>query len=445
MADKDFKVKNKLVVKGISSAGPLTIDASGNVDSTSYIPTQYGGTGTSTSPTSGQVLYSASGTNYAATDLSTLPGVYGVGTTAQRPGSPTAGQLYFNTDKKAFEVWTGSAWVSVAVNGAVPLAPTIGTVTLSGLTASVPFTGPTDFGDAAITSYTATSSGGQTNSNATSPISVSGLSAGTAYTFTVTATNSYGTSNASSASNSVTTASAPGTPTSVSASDPGTDGYAAVSWTAPASNGGSAITDYTIQYSSDSGSSWTTFSDGTSTSTSATVTGLTTGTAYIFRVSATNVIGTGSYSSNSSSFTPTAHDPGMMFPIRSYIVPSGGTTSVTFDLTSITGYTHLQLRASAKANGAAGATTLCLRFNSDSGNNYVSHYILGDGTVTESGAYTAANATTQSCLIGAISGSSVTPFPVVIDIYPFPVCVILPLIGFTVHLSVFILFASKSS
>jgi hypothetical protein len=110
-------------------------------------------------------------------------------------------------------------------------------------------------------------------------------------------------------------------------------------------------------------------------------------------------------------------DNGAMFPIRSYVVPSGGTTTVTFDLTGITGYTHLQLRTSAKAGGTAGATTLCLRFNSDSGNNYNSHYLLGDGTVTEAGAYTAANATTQSCLIGTISGSSVTPFGVsIIDI-----------------------------
>lgn len=103
--------------------------------------------------------------------------------------------------------------------------------------------------------------------------------------------------------------------------------------------------------------------------------------------------------------------------IATTTVGSGGTTSATFDLTSVTGYTHLQLRAIAKAGGTAGATTLCLRFNSDSGNNYNSHYLLGDGTVTEAGAYTAANATTQSCLIGAISGSSVTPFGVsIIDI-----------------------------
>lgn len=71
MSNKDFKVKNKLQVAGITSAGPLISDASGNVDSTSSIATQYGGTGTTTSPNSGQFLYSSGGTTYAATSLST--------------------------------------------------------------------------------------------------------------------------------------------------------------------------------------------------------------------------------------------------------------------------------------------------------------------------------------------------------------------------------------
>jgi len=74
LSDKDFKVKNKLQVKGITSAGPVVSDASGNLDSTSYVATQYGGTGTSTSPNSGEFLYSSSGTTYAATSLSsTVP------------------------------------------------------------------------------------------------------------------------------------------------------------------------------------------------------------------------------------------------------------------------------------------------------------------------------------------------------------------------------------
>ncbi len=76
MSNKDFKVKNKLQVAGITSAGPLVSDASGNVDSTSSIATQYGGTGTTTSPSSGQILYSASGTTYAPTDLSSVVTIF---------------------------------------------------------------------------------------------------------------------------------------------------------------------------------------------------------------------------------------------------------------------------------------------------------------------------------------------------------------------------------
>ena len=76
MSNKDFKVKNKLQVAGITSAGPLVSDASGNVDSTSSIATQYGGTGTTTSPTSGQILYSSSGTTYAPTDLTSVVTIF---------------------------------------------------------------------------------------------------------------------------------------------------------------------------------------------------------------------------------------------------------------------------------------------------------------------------------------------------------------------------------
>ena len=76
MSNKDFKVKNKLQVAGITSAGPLVSDASGNVDSTSSIATQFGGTGTTTSPSSGQILYSESGTTYAPTDLSSVVTIF---------------------------------------------------------------------------------------------------------------------------------------------------------------------------------------------------------------------------------------------------------------------------------------------------------------------------------------------------------------------------------
>lgn len=86
----------------------------------------------------------------------------------------------------------------------VPSVPTIGTATaLTSATATVEFTAPGDYSGA---TYTATSSpGGVTATLATSPITVTGLSGETEYTFTVTATNATGTSGASATSNSITT------------------------------------------------------------------------------------------------------------------------------------------------------------------------------------------------------------------------------------------------
>lgn len=89
----------------------------------------------------------------------------------------------------------------------VPGAPTIGTASTTASTqATVTFTAPTDAGiPATITSYTVTSSPGNiTATGSASPITVTGLTNGVAYTFTVRATNASGTGPASAASNSVT-------------------------------------------------------------------------------------------------------------------------------------------------------------------------------------------------------------------------------------------------
>lgn len=99
MSDKDFKVKNKLQVKGITSAGPVVADASGNIDSTTYIATQYGGTGTTTSPNAGQILYSASGTTYSPTTLTSL--VVPISYSADAPSNPVVGQVWIESDSNS--------------------------------------------------------------------------------------------------------------------------------------------------------------------------------------------------------------------------------------------------------------------------------------------------------------------------------------------------------
>lgn len=85
--------------------------------------------------------------------------------------------------------------------------PTIGTATGGNAQAIVTFTAPASNGGSAITGYTVTSSpGGKTATGAASPITVTGLTNGNSYTFTVDATNAIGNSVASAASNSVTPA-----------------------------------------------------------------------------------------------------------------------------------------------------------------------------------------------------------------------------------------------
>ena len=101
-----------------------------------------------------------------------------------------------------------AAILSASFNGLkAPDAPTIGTATAGAGSASVAFTAPANVGGGAITGYTVISSPGSIiGTGASSPITVSGLTNGTAYTFTVVATNAYGTGPASAASNSVTPA-----------------------------------------------------------------------------------------------------------------------------------------------------------------------------------------------------------------------------------------------
>ena len=105
---------------------------------------------------------------------------------------------------------------------------------------------------------------------------------------------------------------APGAPSNVVAVTASSlSGTAIVSWTTPTTDNNKPITDYKIQQSTDSGSTWSDVADAVSISTTAIVSGLTDGTSYQFRVAAINAKGTGAYSSASSAVTVGSGTPGV--------------------------------------------------------------------------------------------------------------------------------------
>lgn len=183
----------------------------------------------------------------------------------------------------------------------VPDAPTIGAATDVGTSrafnngaATVAYTAAATGG--AVTTFTATSTPGSFTATGASPITVTGLTPGTAYTFTVKGTNTTATGPDSAASASITATTVPQAPTIGTATVPLVSQAVDVAFTANAT-GGKAITSYTATSSPGS-------ITGSGSSSPIRVTGLTNGTAYTFTVTATNANGTSAASSASNSVTP---------------------------------------------------------------------------------------------------------------------------------------------
>lgn len=98
MADKSFKVKNKLTIAGLTNSSGVLLAEGHTVDSHTNLTTQYGGTGTSTSPSTGQFLYSTSGATYTPTTLTDLITPITYSTSA--PESPVTGQIWVDSDSE---------------------------------------------------------------------------------------------------------------------------------------------------------------------------------------------------------------------------------------------------------------------------------------------------------------------------------------------------------
>ena len=223
---------------------------------------------------------------------------------------------------------TASASVTPAT---VPGAPTGLGATVSDQRVDLIWTAPASNGGQSITDYEYEQGGSgtwiSTGSTATSYM-VHNLTNGQPYRFRVRAVNSVGAGAASAASPNVTPATEPDAPTGLSATV--SDQEVDLIWTAPASNGGAPILRY--EYELDFSGTWT--STG-GTASSYTVTGLTNGQSYTFRVRALNRVGAG-LASSSQSATPTSTvvapdapfglsaTPGNRQVMLSWVQPSGG-------------------------------------------------------------------------------------------------------------------------
>ena len=221
-----------------------------------------------------------------------------------------------------------------------PYAPTIGTATDVGTgraynngAATVTFTAA---GPNAATSYTVTSSpGGFTASGASSPLTVTGLQSGTAYTFTVTGTNAAGTGSASAASNSVTVTTVPQAPslgaiTNTCSGRGFNDGLITVAMTANGTGGKAISSYYAISNAGQNASG---------ASSTQNVTGLAGGTTYTFQGRVSNANGNSDLTASSGGVTattvpatpgaPSASSPSAGVDSVSWSAPSNGGSAIT--------------------------------------------------------------------------------------------------------------------
>ncbi|OXM82586.1 adhesin [Paenibacillus rigui] len=184
---------------------------------------------------------------------------------------------------------------------AVPGAPTGITAVAGNSQATITFTTPTDNGGRPITGYEVTSSPGNIIvTGAASPITITGLTNGTAYTFTVKAINGVGKSVASAISNTVTP-SAPvvlAAPTNLAA----TAGNSQINLTWSSVTG---ATYYNVYQSLDNVTYHLISTPAAVTALAYQVTGLTNGSLYYFKISAANTVTESTYS-NAASATPTS-------------------------------------------------------------------------------------------------------------------------------------------
>ena len=289
------------------------------------------GTATATGSTTATIGFTAPGSDGGATVTSytatSSPGGKTGTVTQAGSGTITVSGLTTGTAYTFVVTATNSAGTSVvsAVSNsittfAIPSAPTGISITPGDTSLSIAFSAGAD-GGSALTNYEYSTDGGLTfkaraTVSTTSPIVITTVSSGAAvlangssYDVQVRAVNAIGSGTATFTA-VATPRTVPGVPTIGTATATGST-TATIGFTAPGSDGGATVTSYTAT-SSPGGKTGTVTQAGSGTIT---VSGLTTGTAYTFVVTATNSAGTSVVSAVSNSITPVA---ALAFTLSSY-------------------------------------------------------------------------------------------------------------------------------
>lgn len=229
-----------------------------------------------------------------------------------------------------------SSNVATATSFPVATAPATLTATPGVASSVVKWTAPTSNGGSPVTGYKVeystnadfTGSKTVTTSATTVSTTLTGLTAGATYYVRVAATTLAGTG-AFATAPAVKIFAAPSSPNAFTVTG-GNLSFVA-KWTAPTDNGGSAITGYTVTYSTDS-----TFATGVktvavaSTALTTTVTGLTAGTTYYVKVTAKNAAGTSAPATTVNVSTNKAPDAPATVTLKTAVGTTGPTVTPTW-------------------------------------------------------------------------------------------------------------------
>ena len=196
----------------------------------------------------------------------------------------------------------------------VPVGPPTAAMSLAATPGNgqvrIAWSAPADTGGLPIADYVVESStdGGAhwktvaDGASAATAATISGLANGTSYAFRIAAVNAAGRGAFTPASPAAIPALPAGLPTALKATRG--NGTATLVWKAPSLTGGSPITDYALQSSSDAGRTWKPIERPASPATTATVSGLVNGTPYVFRIAAVNSVGAAPFTAKTLPVVP---------------------------------------------------------------------------------------------------------------------------------------------